>query len=138
MAEQFAALSVGQVIPLGAVVVEPKALAAFAECFAPDCDAAAGAPEAMVYALWSKLDRRAFTEWPEVKRLGVDALRWARTPPQNELLRGRMTIMAMDRVGDGKGIAIAQHDLIDESGRLVFSCLTRDVFGREIGDPEPL
>ena len=30
----------------------------------------------------------------------------------------------------GKGIVIAQHDLLDEAGRLVFSCLTRSVFAR--------
>ena len=39
-----------------------------------------------------------------------------------------MTVMAKDPVGEGKGIVIAQHDLLDEAGRLVFSCLTRGVF----------
>ena len=29
-----------------------------------------------------------------------------------------------------KGVVIAQHDLLDEAGRLVFSCLTRSVFRR--------
>ena len=47
-----------------------------------------------------------------------------------ELLRGRMTVMGKDPVGDEKGIIIAQHDLLDEAGRLVFSCLTRSVFAR--------
>ena len=42
----------------------------------------------------------------------------------------RMTVMAKDPVGDDKGIVIAQHDLLDEAGRLVFSCLTRSVFSR--------
>jgi hypothetical protein len=41
-----------------------------------------------------------------------------------------MTVMGMDPVGDGKGVVIAQHDLLDEAGRLVFSCLTRSVFAR--------
>ena len=63
-------------------------------------------------------------------RLGVYALRWARNPPAGESLRGRMTVMGKDPVGDGKGIIIAQHDLLDEAGRLVFSCLTRSVFAR--------
>ena len=44
------------------------------------------------------------------------------------LLRARMTVMAKDPVGEGKGIVICQHDLLDEAGRLVFSCLTRSVF----------
>ena len=38
--------------------------------------------------------------------------------------------MGKDPVGDEKGIVIAQHDLLDEAGRLVFSCLTRAVFVR--------
>ena len=84
----------------------------------------------MVYAIWARLDGEATMAWPQTKRLGVDALRWARNPPAGELLRGRMTVMGKDPVGDDKGIIIAQHDLIDEAGRLVFSCLTRSVFAR--------
>ncbi len=64
----------------------------------------------------------------------MDALRWLRNPPAGELLRGRMTIMAKDQVGDTKGLIIAQHDLLDEAGRLVFSCLTRSLFLRK--EPE--
>ena len=78
----------------------------------------------------AKLDAVAATDWPQTKRLGVDALRWMRNPPVGELLRGRMTVMAKDPVGEEKGIVIAQHDLLDEAGRLVFSCLTRSVFTR--------
>ena len=84
----------------------------------------------MVYALWSKLDADSASHWPQTKRLGVDALRFMRNPPAGELLRGRMTILALDPVGDDKGVVIAQHDLLDEAGRLVFSCLTRSVFRR--------
>ena len=36
--------------------------------------------------------------------------------------------MGKDAVGPGKGIVFAQHDLLDQAGRLVFSCLTRSVF----------
>jgi acyl dehydratase len=82
----------------------------------------------MIYAIWSKLDLEASSAWPQTKRLAVDALRWARNPPAGELLRGRMTVLGKDPVGDDKGIVIAQHDLLDEAGRLVFSCLTRSVF----------
>ena len=70
------------------------------------------------------------TDWPQTKRLGVDALRWMRNPPAGEVLRGRMTIMGKDAVGEDKGIVFAQHDLLDEAGRLVFSCLTRSVYAR--------
>ena len=61
----------------------------------------------------------------------VDALRWV---PQSAAGRTDaavcMTIMGKDPVGESKGVVIAQHDLLDEAGRLVFSCLTRSVVGR--------
>ena len=97
--------------------VEPEALEAFVAAFAPGWTADAGAPDAMVYALWSAAGRaRPRRDWPQTKRLAVDALRWMRNPPAGELLRGRMTVMGKDPVGDDKGIVIAQHDLLDEAG----------------------
>jgi len=126
----FDEIHIGQVVNLGAVVVDPDALSAFCKAFAASWDVEAGAPDAMVFALWARLDEQASADWPMTKRLGVDALRWARNPPPGELLRGRMTVMGKDPVGDDKGIVIAQHDLLDEAGRLVFSCLTRSVFAR--------
>jgi len=130
MPAAFDDIHIGQVAHLGAVMVEEKALSAFIAAFMPTWSAELGAPDAMVFAIWSKLDAQAAAAWPQTKRVGVDALRWARNPPAGELLRGRMTIMGKDPVGDGKGIVIAQHDLLDEAGRLVFSCLTRSVFSR--------
>jgi hypothetical protein len=130
MPAPFDDIEIGQVVSLGVTPVDPAAVAAFIEAFSPGWDASAGAPDAMVYALWAKLDATAAAAWPQRKRVGVDALRWARNPPAGELLRGRMTIMGKDAVGEGKGIVIAQHDLLDESGRLVFSCLTRSVYAR--------
>jgi hypothetical protein len=127
---RFDDIEIGQVVSLGACAVDPGALETFCGAFTPGWGVERGAPDAMVYALWAKLDAVAHTEWPQTKRLGVDALRWMRNPPPGELLRGRMTIMAKDPVGDDKGIIIAQHDLLDEAGRLVFSCLTRSVFTR--------
>ena len=126
----FEDLGVGEVVPLGACAVDEGAMATFVERFAPGWDVSYGAPDAMVYALWCRLDAASALEWPQTKRLGVDALRWARNPPAGEVLRGRMTVMGKDPVGEGKGIVIAQHDLLDEEGRLVFSCLTRSVFAR--------
>ena len=126
----FDDVQIGQVVSLGAAAVEPHTLELFVSAFTPGWAVERGAPDAMVYAIWSKLDAMAHTDWPQTKRLGVDALRWVRNPPVGELLRGRMTIMAKDPVGEGKGIIIAQHDLLDEAGRLVFSCLTRSVFSK--------
>ena len=124
----FEDIKVGQVVALGTMVLDEDVLNDFIAAFAPDQDPDAGAPDALVFAVWSRLDGQISADWPQTKRLGVDALRWARNPPAGELLRGRMTIMGKDQVGDTKGIVIAQHDLLDEAGRLVFSCLTRSVF----------
>ncbi len=128
MPGHFDDIAVGQTVTLGVSAVDEKGLEAFRASFAPSWPAGEGAPDALVYAIWSKLDTESSADWPQTKRLGVDALRWMRNPPAGELLRGRMTILAKDPVGDDKGVVIAQHDLLDEAGRLVFSCLTRSVF----------
>ncbi|HEY3695535.1 acyl dehydratase [Phenylobacterium sp.] len=130
MPAAFDEIEIGQVVGLGTMALEAEALEAFTTAFAPDWDVSRGAPDAMVYAIWSRLDVEASSQWPQTKRLGVDAVRWMRNPPVGERLRGRMTVMAKDPVGEGKGIVIAQHDLLDEAGRLVFSCLTRSLFAR--------
>ena len=98
MPAPFDEIEIGQVVPLGAVRIEPAAVEAFAAAFAPGWDVERGAPDAMLYALWSKLDAEAAAQWPQTKRLGVDALRWMRNPPAGELIRGRMTIMGKDAV----------------------------------------
>lgn len=126
----FEDLDVGQVVGLGACAVDGEALEGFIARFAPDWSAEDGAPDAMVYALWRKLATERSRGMAETKSLAIDALRFARNPPVGELLRGRMTVMGKDPVGDGKGIVIAQHDMLDEGGRLVFSCLTRSLFAR--------
>ena len=126
----FDDIEIGQVVSLGTAMVDTKALVAFIAAFAPDWNIDEGAPDAFTFAVWTRLDAQAVKDWPQTKRLGVDALRWGRNPPSGELLRGRMTVMGKDPVGDDKGVVIAQHDLLDEAGRLVFSCLTRSVFRR--------
>ena len=124
----FEDVAVGQVVSLGAMVIDDEVLNDFIAAFAPERDPDDGAPDALIYAIWSRLDGRTSADWPQTKRLAVDALRWTRNPPAGELMRGRMTVLGKDPVGDAKGIVIAQHDLLDEAGRLVFSCLTRAIF----------
>ena len=126
----FDDIEIGQVVSLGTAMVDEKALEAFIAAFAPDWNVDEGAPDAFTFAIWTRLDAQAVKDWPQTKRLGIDALRWGRNPPAGELLRGRMTVMGKDPVGEDKGVVIAQHDLLDEAGRLVFSCLTRSVFSR--------
>jgi hypothetical protein len=130
VALHFEDIEVGQVIGLGACAVDAEALVQFITRFAPDWSQDDGAPDAMVYALWQKLASERSRGLAQTKSLAIDALRFSRNPPAGELLRGRMTVMGKDPVGDGKGIVIAQHDLLDEGGRLVFSCLTRSLFAR--------
>ena len=126
----FEDLAVGEVIPLGACMVDEAAMAVFVERFSPGWDVSYGAPDAMVYALWSRLFADKVSGWAQSKVLAVDGLRYQRNPPSGELMRGRMTVMGKDPVGDDKGIVIAQHDLLDEAGRLIFSCLTRALLAR--------
>lgn len=128
MPAYFDDVTPGQVVGLGHAVVGPEALQSFLETFAPDWDPSQGLPDPLVYVVWSKLDAAASADWPQTKRVATDALRFARNPAAGELLRGRMTILGKDPVGESKGIVLAQHDLLDEAGRLVFSCLTRSVF----------
>lgn len=126
----FDEVEVGQVATLGACALSPSASQAFVRDFAPGWDLSRGVPESMIYSIWARLEAEASAQWPQSKRLAVDALRWTRNPPVGELLRGRVTVMGKDPVGEGKGILILQHDLLDESGRLVFSCLVRSVWAR--------
>lgn len=126
----FEDLEIGQVIPLGACAIDAEALDLFAARFLPGWDVAYGAPEAMIYALWSRLAADRTSGWAGAKTLAVDGLRFLRNPPVGELLRGRLTVMGKDPVGDDKGMVIAQQDLLDEAGRLVFSCLTRALVAR--------
>ena len=126
----FEDLAVGEVVPLGACAIDAAAMDVFVERFSPGWDVAYGAPDAMVYALWSRMFADRASGWAQSKVLAVDGLRYMRNPPAGELMRGRMTVMGKDPVGDEKGIVIAQHDLLDEAGRLIFSCLTRALLAR--------
>ena len=134
MSEEFLVhfddLEVGQVVNLGTCAVDAEAVAEFSRRFAAGWDAVQGAPDALVFAYWSKLEGECAKGWARSKSLAVDGLRYMRNPPAGELMRGRMTVMGKDPVGDEKGIVIAQHDLLDEAGRLIFSCLTRALLAR--------
>ena len=128
MPAHFEDIEVGQVVTLGVAAVDARSLDSFCSALAPGWSKEDGAPDAFTFALWSRLDTDASSGWPQTKRLGVDSARWMRNPPEGELLRGRMTVLAKDPVGADKGIVIAQHDLLDEAGRLVFTCMTRSIF----------
>ena len=71
--------------------VTPEHLKLFVEAFTPGWAVERGAPDAMVYAIWAKLDAVAHTDWPQTKRLGVDALQG-----------GKSTLRALGERGDGE------------------------------------
>ena len=52
----FDDLEIGQVISLGAIALDRRAIESFCTTFAPDWDPMNGAPDAMVYAIWSRLE----------------------------------------------------------------------------------
>ena len=114
MPAAFDDLWIGQVASIGAGAVGEAELLAFCQSYAPSWNPEDGLPDALIFALWSKLEQEASKAWPQTKRLAVDALRWARNPPPGELLRGRLTVMGKDAVGETKGVVIAQHDLLDD------------------------
>ena len=88
MPDTFDEIQIGQVVTLGTLPIEEAALEAFTQSFAPDWDVSRGAPDAMLYAMWCRLETEASQGWPQTKRLGVDALRWLRNPPAGEIMRG--------------------------------------------------
>lgn len=71
MPTSFDDIQVGQVISLGAAVVDGAVLASFVAAFDPEWSIDQGAPDAMTYAIWCRLEARG--EAPRGKRLGVDA-----------------------------------------------------------------
>ena len=75
MPASFDDIEMGQVVSLGEIPVEPAALEAFIAAFAPDWNVDEGAPDAFTFAVWTRLDAQAVKDWPQTKRLGVDALR---------------------------------------------------------------
>lgn len=126
----FEELEIGQVVTLGVCAIDEEGLTLFVQRFLPGWDPAYGAPDALIYALWSRMSGETSCCWAGFKLLAIDGIRYMRNPPPGELLRGRLTIMGKDPVGDAKGMIIAQQDLLDEAGRLVFSCLTRGLVAR--------
>ena len=73
MPAAFDDIEIGQVVHFGAAAVDEAALAAFIAAFAPGWSAERGAPDAMVFALWSRLDEEAAAPGPRPSA-------WASTP----------------------------------------------------------
>ena len=70
----FEDIEIGQVVSLGRTPWTRRSVRPFADAFAPGWDPANGAPDAMVYAVWSRLDL------PGVHRLAADQAAGGRRP----------------------------------------------------------
>lgn len=57
----------GQVVSLGVIAVDAVALETFIAAFSQGWTADRGAPDAMVSAIWSKLDALAAADWLQTK-----------------------------------------------------------------------
>lgn len=135
----FDDIPVGYVHVFGSAAITAEDRALFAERFAPHLPlnpesktqpATPPAAQAHVYALWSRMLWEETKTWPVLARLGQDALRWYKTAHAGDVLSIRLTFMSKQPIGDDRGILIAQHDVLNQSGELVMSLMTRTVVGR--------
>ena len=74
MPASFDDIQIGQVANLGAMAVDAAALEAFATAFCPGWTPDRGAPDAMVFAIWARLDVMASDNWRQTKRLGAEGI----------------------------------------------------------------
>jgi hypothetical protein len=135
---RFDDIPIGYVHHFGEAAVAGEDIALFVERFAPHlplnpearAPAAQPAAQAHVYALWSRMLWDETKDWPVLSRLGQDALRWYKTAHAGDLLSVRLTFMSKQPIGDDRGILITQHDVLNQSGELVMSLMTRTVMAR--------
>jgi acyl dehydratase len=135
----FDDIPVGFTHVFGSASVDADDIALFAERFAPHLPlnveasssaSSAPAPQAQVYALWSRMLWDETRDWPVLARLGQDALRWYKTAHAGDVLTIRLTFVSKQPIGDDRGILIAQHDVLNQSGELVMSLMTRTMVAR--------
>ena len=140
----FEDIIVGQVHEFGAAKVKAEDIGAFSERFAPylplrpredgPADEPA-APQALVYALWSRLLYDETDPWPIRARLGQDALRWFGTAHAGDTLSIRLTFVAKDDVAKDHGLVITSHDVTRQDGGLVLSLMTRTLMDKKTPQP---
>jgi acyl dehydratase len=90
------------------------------------------APQALVYALWTRMLHTETSAWPVKARLGQDALRWYSTAHAGDKLSVSLTFVAKEDTGPNYGLVIASHEIMTEDGDLILTLMTRTlVFKRE-------
>lgn len=129
----------GYVHVFGAAPILPEDIALFEQRFGPalpmrlDEDTQGAAPQALVYAIWTRLVWEETRDWPVTARFGQDALRWIGWARAGDVLRVRLTIKAKHMLTDQRGMLFAQHEILNQDGALVLSLMTRTELARRAG-----
>lgn len=124
----------------GSVLVEADAIVQFQDHFGPylpmrvpdiaDPERGPPAAQAHIYALWTRMLWTETGNWPVLRRLGQDALRWFAPVHAGDRLGARMSFVGKDDIGPDRGILIAMHEVTREDGTLVMSVMTRTVLAK--------
>ncbi len=132
-------IPMGYVHVFGAAAIERDDIALFEQRFGPALPMRAGessegaAPQALVYAIWTRLIWQETQDWPVTARFGQDALRWIAWAHAGDVLSVRMTIKAKQILNDQRGMLFAQHEVMNQHGTLVLSLMTRTELIRRLG-----
>lgn len=95
-------------------------------------DAKKGPPaaQAHIYALWTRMLWSETRDWPVLRRLGQDALRYYAPVYAGDVLCARMSFVGKDDIGPDRGILIAAHEVMNQDGALIMSVMTRTVLAK--------
>jgi acyl dehydratase len=142
----FDDIRVGVVRKFGGIDVRAGDIVLFVERFAPHLPLRAtqgavapsargpAAPQALLYGLWTRMLWEETGTWPVRARLGQDALRWYKTAHAGDTLSVKLCFVAKDDVAIDHGLLIAQHDVMNQEGELIFSIMTRTLIDKEPRD----
>lgn len=97
---------------------------------APDLERGPPAAQAHIYALWTRMLWNETQNWPVLRRLGQDALRYFRTAHAGDILSVQMSFVGKDDLAHDRGLLIASHEIIDQHGALVMSVMTRTILAK--------
>ena len=135
----FEDIKVGSTHSFGDAEITAGDIVAFAEKYAPYLPLrdenpphvrGPAAPQALVYAIWSRLLFEETKDWPVRARLGQDALRWYRTAHAGDCLSVQLTFVTTDDCARDHGLVITQHDVTNQDGNLILSLMTRSLLNK--------
>lgn len=132
-------IPIGYVHVFGAAPIEREDIALFEQRFGPalpmrmDENSQGAAPQALIYAIWTRLIWSETCDWPVTARFGQDALRWIGWARAGDVLSVRLSIKAKQIVSEARGMLFAQHEVINQEGGLILSLMTRTELFRRAG-----